>query len=92
MSECIIIAVDNSEYALNEDYLPSRWQAQHDVVTVLASAKTDGNPETTVGILSLAGKAPTIVVTPTQVMFGAGARCFGHQRERQPVPAAQEHW
>jgi len=66
MSECIIIAVDNSEYALNEDYLPSRWQAQHDVVTVLASAKTDGNPETTVGILSLAGKAPTIVVTPTQ--------------------------
>lgn len=71
MSECIIIGVDNSEFALNEDYSPSRWEAQRDIVNLLASVKTDGNPETTVGILSLAGKAPTIVVTPTQVPLHA---------------------
>ena len=67
MSECIIVAVDNSEFTLNEDYKPSRWQSQRDVVTLLVSAKLDSNPETCVGLLSLAGKAPTIVVTPTQV-------------------------
>jgi len=66
MSECIIIGVDNSEYALNEDYSPSRWESQRDVISLLASVKTDSNPETTVGIMSLAGKSPSIIVTPTQ--------------------------
>jgi 26S proteasome regulatory subunit N10 len=67
MSECVIIAVDNSEYALNEDHPMGRFAAQRDVVTLLATTKLDSNPETSVGILSLAGKSPTVVVTPTKV-------------------------
>lgn len=40
-------------------------QAQADAVNLLAGAKTQANPESCVGILSLAGKVPKMLVTPT---------------------------
>jgi len=40
-------------------------QAQADAVNLLAGAKTQANPESCVGVLSLAGKVPKMLVTPT---------------------------
>ena len=41
-------------------------QAEADAVNLLAGAKTQSNPENAVGVLSLAGKAPRVLTTPTQ--------------------------
>ena len=40
-------------------------QAQADAVNLLAGAKTQANPESCVGVLTLAGKVPKMLVTPT---------------------------
>jgi hypothetical protein len=48
--------IDNSEWMRNGDYTPSRLEAQNDAVTFLFNAKTQSNPENTVGLISMAGK------------------------------------
>mmetsp|Transcript_3435 Transcript_3435/g.9947 ORF Transcript_3435/g.9947 Transcript_3435/m.9947 type:complete len:442 (+) Transcript_3435:112-1437(+) len=63
--EATVVCVDNSEWTRNGDYAPNRFQAQADAVNLLAGAKTQANPENTVGVLTMAGKKPTILVTPT---------------------------
>jgi hypothetical protein len=40
-------------------------QAQADAVNLLAGAKTQAHPENTVGVLTMAGKTPQVLVTPT---------------------------
>ena len=60
-----VLCVDNSEWMRNADYAPSRFQMQTDAVNLLAGAKTQSNPENAVGVLSLAGKVPKMLVTPT---------------------------
>ena len=40
-------------------------QAEADAINLLAGAKTQCNPENSVGVLSLAGKVPRVLVTPT---------------------------
>ena len=65
--EAIVLCVDNSEWTRNGDYAPTRWQAQADAINFLAAIKVDSHPETTVGVLTLAGASPQIAVTPTQV-------------------------
>lgn len=59
------MCVDNSEWTRNGDYAPTRFQAQADAVNLLAGAKTQANPENTVGVLTMAGKTPRVLVTPT---------------------------
>ena len=59
------MCIDNSEYARNGDYSPSRFQAQADAVNLLAGAKTQHHPENTIGVMTMAGKTPTVLVTPT---------------------------
>ncbi|KAJ2995184.1 hypothetical protein HDV02_001010 [Globomyces sp. JEL0801] len=49
----------------NGDYMPSRIEAQHDAVTFLFNAKTQSNAENTVGLISMAGKSPNVLVTLT---------------------------
>ena len=44
---------------------PSRFQSQSDAVNLLAGARTGAHPENTVGILTMAGKTPRVLVTPT---------------------------
>eukprot|EP00952_Eustigmatos_sp_NYUAD-ZCMA_P007437 31486-Eustigmatos_ZCMA.PRE.1 len=46
--ECTIICVDNSEWMRNGDYIPTRWEAQHDAANMVLGAKTQQNPENTV--------------------------------------------
>lgn len=63
--ESCIVCVDNSEFTRNGDYHPTRFQAQADAVNLLAGAKTQAHPENTVGVLTMAGKTPRVLVTPT---------------------------
>ena len=44
---------------------PSRFEAQSDAVSLLFSAKTQANPESSVGLLSMGGKGPEVLVTLT---------------------------
>ncbi|KAI8927086.1 hypothetical protein BC831DRAFT_453877 [Entophlyctis helioformis] len=64
--EATVVVVDNSEWMRNGDYTPTRIEAQNDAVPLLFNAKTQSNPENTVGLLTMAGKSPTVLVTPTQ--------------------------
>lgn len=63
--EATFIVVDTSEYALNGDYTPSRYDAQEDAVHMLFQAKVNANPESAVGLLSMGGKAANVLVTLT---------------------------
>ncbi|KAK2373121.1 proteasome regulatory particle base subunit rpn10, variant 2 [Trifolium repens] len=60
-----MICIDNSEWMRNGDYSPSRFQAQADAVNLICGAKTQSNPENTVGVLIMAGKGVRVLVTPT---------------------------
>jgi len=64
--EATMIIVDNSEYMRNGDYLPTRFGAQSAAVNVIFSTKTQSNPENTVGVMTMAGRTPEVLVTPTQ--------------------------
>ncbi|XP_065868657.1 26S proteasome non-ATPase regulatory subunit 4 homolog isoform X3 [Euphorbia lathyris] len=63
--EATMICIDNSEWMRNGDYSPSRFQAQADAVNLISGAKTQSNPENTVGILTMAGKGVRVLTTPT---------------------------
>ena len=67
-----VCSIDNSEAMRNGDYLPTRFDGQADAVNLLANAKTSQNPESTVGLISMAGKRvevlQTLVQDPTDVL------------------------
>ncbi|KAI3960576.1 hypothetical protein MKX01_003750 [Papaver californicum] len=63
--EATMICIDNSEWTRNGDYSPTRFQAQADAVNLICGAKTQSNPENTVGILTMSGKGVRVLVTPT---------------------------
>lgn len=67
-SSCVMdiqVCIDNSEWTRSGDYAPTRFQAQADAVNLLAGAKTQAHPENTVGVLTMGGKTPRVLVTPT---------------------------
>ena len=59
-------SVDNSEWMRNGDYLPTRMESQADAVNLVCNVKTQQNPESTVGVMTMAGRSPEVLVTPTQ--------------------------
>ncbi|KAF2627847.1 hypothetical protein BU25DRAFT_410497 [Macroventuria anomochaeta] len=63
--EATMIVVDNSEASRNGDYVPSRWEAQSDAVNLIFSSKTNANPESSVGLMSMGGSTPEILTTLT---------------------------
>ncbi|KDR74362.1 hypothetical protein GALMADRAFT_250234 [Galerina marginata CBS 339.88] len=75
--EATMLIIDNSEYMRNGDYQPTRFDAQSDAVNVIFQTKIDSNPENTVGIMTMAGKGPEVLVTHTkdlgQVLGGVHA-------------------
>jgi 26S proteasome regulatory subunit N10 len=60
-----MICIDNSEWMRNGDYSPTRLLAQADAINLICGAKTQSNPENTVGLLTMAGKGVRVLVTPT---------------------------
>ncbi|KAK9478428.1 hypothetical protein V1514DRAFT_294128 [Lipomyces japonicus] len=63
--EATMIIIDNSEYMRNGDYTPVRFDAQADAVNLIFSAKTKSNPESAVGLMTMAGQGPEVLVTLT---------------------------
>ncbi|KAL6514823.1 proteasome regulatory particle base subunit rpn10 [Orobanche gracilis] len=63
--EATMICIDNSEWTRNGDYSPNRFHAQSDAVNLICGAKTQSNPENTVGVLTMSGKGVRVLVTPT---------------------------
>ncbi len=61
-----MLVLDNSEWMRNGDYTPTRWEAQADAVSMIFDAKTNSNPESEVGLMTMAGKSPEVLVTLTQ--------------------------
>eukprot|EP00586_Coscinodiscus_wailesii_P022849 CAMPEP_0172497030 /NCGR_PEP_ID=MMETSP1066-20121228/94760_1 /TAXON_ID=671091 /ORGANISM="Coscinodiscus wailesii, Strain CCMP2513" /LENGTH=215 /DNA_ID=CAMNT_0013269603 /DNA_START=182 /DNA_END=825 /DNA_ORIENTATION=- len=68
--ESCMILLDNSEYMRNGDYVPTRAESQHDAANVLVSAKTQSNPENTVGVIAMCGqnRGADLLVSPTDDM------------------------
>jgi len=63
--EAVMIVVDNSESSRNGDYAPTRFEAQADAVNIIFQNVTQGNPESSVGLMSMGGKGPEVLVTLT---------------------------
>lgn len=63
--EATMICIDNSEWMRNGDYPPTRFQAMAEAVNLVCGAKTQSHPESTVGVLTMAGKHVRVLVTPT---------------------------
>ncbi|KAF2773229.1 hypothetical protein EJ03DRAFT_124256 [Teratosphaeria nubilosa] len=63
--EATMIVVDNSESARNGDYVPSRWEAQTDTANLIFHSKTQSNPESSVGLMSMGGSGPEVLTTLT---------------------------
>lgn len=63
--EASFLCVDNSNFMRNGDFAPSRMEAQLDAVNLLSGAKTQSNPENTLGLLSTAGKGIEVQVALT---------------------------
>jgi 26S proteasome regulatory subunit N10 len=64
--EATMLVIDNSEYMRNGDYTPTRFGAQSDAVNVTVQTKIDSNAENAVGIMTMAGKGPEVLVTHTK--------------------------
>ncbi|KAK4231047.1 hypothetical protein QBC38DRAFT_467697 [Podospora fimiseda] len=63
--EAVMIMVDNSESSRNGDYAPTRFDAQADAVGILFQNITQGNPESSVGLMAFGGKGPEVLATLT---------------------------
>ncbi|KAK0628538.1 hypothetical protein B0T17DRAFT_614443 [Bombardia bombarda] len=63
--EAVMIVVDNSESSRNGDYTPTRFDAQADAVNIIFLNVVQGNPESSVGLMSMGGKGPEVLVTLT---------------------------
>ena len=63
--EAVMIVVDNSESSRNGDYTPTRYDAQADAVNIIFQNVVQGNPESSVGLMSMAGRGPEVLVTLT---------------------------
>ncbi|KTW28375.1 hypothetical protein T552_01636 [Pneumocystis carinii B80] len=64
--EATMIVMDNSEFARNGDYLPTRFGSQKDAINLIFSEKMRAHPENLIGLMSMGGKGPEILVTLTQ--------------------------
>ncbi|CAD6505505.1 BgTH12-00996 [Blumeria graminis f. sp. triticale] len=63
--EAVMVVVDNSESSRNGDYTPTRFEAQSDAVSMIFTVITEANPESSVGLMSMGGKGPEVLVTLT---------------------------
>lgn len=52
----------------NGDFPPSRWDAQIDATRILFDAKVGSNPESGVGLMTMAGRGPRVLASLTQEM------------------------
>eukprot|EP00668_Euglena_longa_P003891 GGOE01004565.1.p1 GENE.GGOE01004565.1~~GGOE01004565.1.p1 ORF type:complete len:338 (+),score=133.19 GGOE01004565.1:62-1075(+) len=63
--EATFICIDNSEYMRNGDLSPTRVAAVLEASNLVVGAKTQSHPESTVGLLTMAGKGVQLYETLT---------------------------
>lgn len=63
--EATMIAIDNSEYMRNGDFLTNRYEAQLSATEFIFQNKVNSNPENTVGLLAYGGNGPEVLSTLT---------------------------
>lgn len=63
MSEITILVIDNSYYAQNQDYLPTRYIVQTDVLTHLLSTTSDNHQ---FGVIPIGQPSSNYILTPTK--------------------------
>eukprot|EP00993_Chasmostoma_nieuportense_P001475 NODE_2354_length_1201_cov_61.519553_g2240_i0.p1 GENE.NODE_2354_length_1201_cov_61.519553_g2240_i0~~NODE_2354_length_1201_cov_61.519553_g2240_i0.p1 ORF type:complete len:334 (+),score=111.06 NODE_2354_length_1201_cov_61.519553_g2240_i0:57-1058(+) len=63
--EATFLCVDNSEFMRNGDFAPTRMAAVHEACNLVVGAKTQSNPENTVGLLTMGGKSVRLMETLT---------------------------
>ncbi|CAO1634162.1 unnamed protein product [Parajaminaea phylloscopi] len=68
MLEATMIVLDDSEWMRNGDFPPTRWDAQVDASRILFDAKVGSNPESKVGLMTMAGRSPRVLASLTQEM------------------------
>lgn len=51
-----IVRLDNSEFSRNEDFFPSRLEAQKDATDLIFNAKTSVDVESAVGLMTMSGE------------------------------------
>ena len=70
--ESTIICLDTSEYMRNGDFAPSRMESQQDAANLVVGAKMQQNPESSVGVLTMASAGrcagARVLVSPTDDM------------------------
>lgn len=64
MASTSIIVLDNSEWMRNSDFVPTRIDQQFDAFSRIADVKMR-HPESMVGLMTMSGKAPKVLVTPS---------------------------
>jgi len=62
--ESTVVCVDDSEWMRNGDFYPSRLEAQRDALQMVCGKKIAANPESTVGLMTMANR-PEVLVTLT---------------------------
>jgi len=75
--EATLIMLDNSAYAINGDYEPTRWEGQVDAASLLIQAKLEANQQSSVGVGLMGGKQVQILCTPTSDSTKASSFLFG---------------
>ncbi|KAJ3451535.1 26s proteasome non-atpase regulatory subunit [Anaeramoeba flamelloides] len=63
--EACVILIDNSSHSRNGDFAPNRFLSQIDSISFIAGTKIQQNRVNTVGILSMSGRRPNLVLAPT---------------------------
>lgn len=61
--EATVICVDNSDYARNGDFVPTRLLAQQDAVSLVCHSKKS-NAENTVGLICMSGAEVLVTLSP----------------------------
>ena len=75
--EATLIMLDNSSYALNGDYLPTRWESQVDSASLLIQAKLEANMQSSVGLALMGGRQVEILCTMTSDSNKINSYLFG---------------
>ncbi len=65
MPEATLIILDNSDYAINGDYQPSRWLSQIEAAGLIIQTKLDQSHENAVGVALSGGRQVEVVCAPS---------------------------
>jgi len=84
MPQIVSVIFDNCLSSQNQDYLPSRYVLQKEVIDALITNTLENDPQSLIGLIPIAQKDNNDVLTPTQARQYLST--FLHQRDLFPRP------